>query len=272
MHKVMDLLAGKKHLVVIATCGALIVGGVSACGGAKTSTTGSAGGSAAVAEVHYADEDFTAAVAKALEARWKITDKFDSNPFELGATDMDEALKAELAPVAEYKDAKFKNQDLAEAASAYVEALEGSHGKDFADQNDSWSSAYSHRVSALHKINEISEIKVPDKYKENLSDVLNDGEAAAVAQDLQNVTVFEKQDPKDEYDTYPTYAAVVENKSELNFSYFEFDINLVDKDGVVVETQTASTENWAGGTKHRFEFMSDANFDHIEICGASWNL
>ena len=46
MHKVMDLLAGKKHLVVIATCGALIVGGASGCSSAKTSTTGSAGGSA----------------------------------------------------------------------------------------------------------------------------------------------------------------------------------------------------------------------------------
>ena len=272
MHKVMDLLAGKKNLVVLVTCSTLIVCGASACSGGKTSTMGSAGGSSAVAEVQYADEDFMAAITQGLEARWKITNKFESNPLELGAEDMDKALKAELAPVAEFKDAKFKNQDLAEAAVLYVEALEGLHGKDFADENTTWQSAYSCRVSALHKINEISKIKVSDTYKENLSEILSDGEAASVAQDLQDAVVFEKQEPKDEYDTHPTYAAVVENKSELNFSYFEFDINLVDKDGVVVETQTAFTENWAAGTKHRFEFMSDASFDHIEIFGAAWNL
>ena len=63
----------------------------------------------------------------------------------------------------------------------------------------------------------------------------------------------------------------VENTTDNTFEYFNFNISLVDKDGVVVETQNAYTENWKPGDKHRFEFSTDKEFDKIEVETAEWS-
>jgi len=52
----------------------------------------------------------------------------------------------------------------------------------------------------------------------------------------------------------------VKNTTSDDFNYFAFNININDKDGVTVETTTASTDNWEAGTKHRFEFETEKSF------------
>ena len=70
---------------------------------------------------------------------------------------------------------------------------------------------------------------------------------------------------------YKTYSAVVKNTTSDDFNYFAFNINLNDKDGVTVETTTASTDNWEAGTKHRFEFGTEKSFKSIEIKSCTWD-
>nr|WP_243460922.1 FxLYD domain-containing protein [Clostridioides difficile] len=74
---------------------------------------------------------------------------------------------------------------------------------------------------------------------------------------------FEKV--KDEYD-WKTYQATVENTSDLDLQDFYLDINLIDKDGVIIETQTSTSVNgtWKKGQKVRLEFNTDKNFEKIE--------
>ena len=218
----------------------------------------------------YVDEEFVKAVAQCLDARGKQTDSLASD--EYTSEVMDDAIKTELDAVEAYEGGLFEDPDLASAADEYIAALKASKGTDYTAYNNSWTTAYNQRVAALYKINEISPIEVSEDHKSTLNDLLATGEESTVAQGFLDTAVFEKEEPEYEGETFFTYSAVLENDSDINFYYFSFNINLLDADGVVVETQVASTDNWAPGTKHRFEFMTDAKFETIEVYSASWSL
>lgn len=45
-----------------------------------------------------------------------------------------------------------------------------------------------------------------------------------------------------------------------------------DSDGVVTDTYIASTNDWAPGTKHTFEFSTDAGVSSIDVTSCEWSL
>ena len=70
---------------------------------------------------------------------------------------------------------------------------------------------------------------------------------------------------------YKPYSAVAKNTSGLNFSYFNLNINLLDKDGVIIESTSASVNNFSEGAKARFEFSTDKSFKKIDIKTIEWS-
>lgn len=259
-----------------------LIAALSGCGTAAESPTGTAsnGAEETSAPVEgetetqeeeapaYVDDDFVKAVGAGLEARWKITDQYEDG--EVTAQVMDDALKKELEAVESFEGGNFENPDLATAADEYIAAVKSSKGSDWSAYNTSWMTAYNQRVGAMYKINEIAPIPVSEKNQGTLDELLAAGEESNVVDGFLNEVVFEKDDPEYDDQTYLTYSAVLENDSDLTFYYFSFDINLLDADGVVVDTQTAYTDNWEPGTKHRFEFSTDAKFETIEVHSAEW--
>ena len=50
-----------------------------------------------------------------------------------------------------------------------------------------------------------------------------------------------------------------------SFDYINLSINLIDSDGVILETRYSSFQNISTGAKVKFEFMSDAEFTSTEV-------
>lgn len=220
----------------------------------------------------HADQDFVEAVANGLESRWEITDSVENRGETITEEDMAKAIQQELDAVADYSDVKFENDELGDYADQYIAALSDMDANDYFEMNEKWSIAYSQRTAALFGINSISPIPVEERNQDTLDALVSDGEAALEAQNIISSANFVQEEPKYEGETYHTYSTVIENQSDVTFSFFQLDISLVDQDGVVVETQTAYTDNWAPGGKHRFEFMSDAEFSEIRVETASWSI
>ena len=217
------------------------------------------------------DEQFVEAVGKGLEARWAIT---DSTEERLTTELMNQAINKERDAVKEFYEADFENEELGENARAYIDILEETKGEDYNSSSglERWSRNRNMRCAALYNINGIKEIPVSQNKQSNLDELLNDGKTAAAALDLMEKADFVKQEPEYSGQSYIEYKAIVENSSDVNFSSFTYQINLVDQDGVVVESITASTSDWAAGTKHAFEFMTDKKFEKIELSSCWWNL
>lgn len=216
------------------------------------------------------DEQFMTSLATGLENRWKITDAPDGSDQE----GLEKAIQAEKDAVGKYYDQEFENADLGEAAKRYIDALNSSNAADMYSTNNysRWAKVFNSRVAALYDINCIQEIPVSDSKKSTLNDLLNEGEAASFALTSISAANFEAQPPTYAGDKWIEYKAVVENTSNLTFSYFSYNINVTDSDGVVVDNCIASTNDWTPGAKHTFEFSTDANVASLDVTSCSWNL
>ena len=225
----------------------------------------------AAQEEKSTDEHFMDALSSGLEARWEILDP-------LGVTyeqeDLEKAIQAEKDAVADFYDKDFENDELGVCAQRYIDSLNNSNAADMYSANgySRWLQNYNARTAALYDINAIYEINVSEDEKSSLDQLLNDGEAASYAVSIMDQVSFEAQEPEFEGQTYLEYTAVVENASELNFSYFNLNINLLDSDGVVLETTAAFTSDWASGSNHTFSFMTDTDFADYEISSCDWSL
>ena len=74
---------------------------------------------------------------------------------------------------------------------------------------------------------------------------------------------------KEDVEGYKTYSAVVENTTDINFEFINLEINLLDADGVIVESTNSNINNFNSGSKARFEFDTMEDFDSYDIV-ASW--
>ena len=121
-------------------------------------------------------------------------------------------------------------------------------------------------------LNGIKKIKFDKKTEtKNFNELLEDGKNSIDIRDLMNKADFKKEPDEYEDETYHTYSMIMENTTDLDFDYFSFNLNLEDENGVVIETESASTENWDAGTKHKFEFSTDCNFAKITVHNSSYN-
>lgn len=216
------------------------------------------------------DEQFMTALSTGLENRWKITDAADGQSQE----SLEKAIQAEKDAIGAFYDQEFENAELGEAAKRYIDTLNASNAADMYSANNysRWAKVYNSRVAALYDINDIQSIPVSDSKKSTLNELLNDGEAASFALASIPTVTFEPQPSEYEGSKWIEYKAVVENTSNLSFSYFNYNVNVTDSDGVVTDTYIASTNDWTPGTKHTFEFSTDANVASIDVTSCEWSL
>lgn len=227
-------------------------------------------------EKKYFDEQFVTALAKGLESRWQYTDttKDDQDSKKWYKN----AIKKELDSIEEYQDKSFKDSKLKEAAIAYINSLKETDkvadtfgATDF--YND-WDKAYETRTAKLIAINDISKIKVSEKYQDNLDEVLSSGKS--VQQDtnnkqkitdlFKNVTFTKDETKSDEYSSY--YYTTVQNTTGLTIKHLTLSVKFIDDQGVTVEqTYLNPTDNWAKDETKRLEFMvpSDKAFTKTEV-------
>lgn len=221
-------------------------------------------------EEKFYDDDFVNALAKGLESRWKY---IDENPQDNSADNYKKAIDTELKELEPYKDKKFKDDKLKELALAYINQLK--EGKNAAEKfgSDSfyevWSKHVNERTRILSEISNIKEIPVKDKkiLDELLAkgkEVTDNKEKEQTIKDfITSITFVKNENESNEY--MQKYEAIVENTTQYTFKSFSISINLINSEGVTVETTYANTQNWKPGSKVKLEFMTDKEFTTTEI-------
>ncbi|MBR3126035.1 MAG: FxLYD domain-containing protein [Mogibacterium sp.] len=247
----------KKRLFSVVLC-IIVASFLAACGAGSSKTT---------------DELFISAEAKGLQARWDLSDQHEKEG-TTGGESFIACVDAELNPIAAYKDSEFEDEALGNLATEYIGILEKSKelASDYYDKNyETFSNEYTtlnqRRSQIIKAFSEDYQLPIDEDHTDTLKTFIADANLTSAVQDIISSTTFELAE--DDYG-WKKYQAVVENTTDKTFDSFCYNINLVDKDGVVVETQNAYTENWKPGDKHRFEFSTEAEFDKIEIDKAEW--
>lgn len=245
----------KKRIFSIMIC-VLVATFLVACGGGAT-----------------VEESFVSDAAKGLQARWDISDQHDKEGLTDGKSFV-ACVDAELNAISKYKDEEFEDKTLGDLAKEYVELLEKSKtlASDYYDKNyETFNSEYTplnqRRSQIIKTLSEDYQLPIDDDHKDTLNTFIADANLNTAVQDIISSTSFEMTE--DDYG-WKKYQATVENTTDKTFESFWFDVSLLDKDGVVVETQSTHTENWKPGDKHRFEFSTDKEFEKIEIQNAEW--
>ena len=241
---------------------------LSACG-SNTSTSGSE-------EVYYADEDFISALSKALEGRWAINEKYEpeEEPNTIYPDHWKEGVEKEISVLGEYEDAKFQDSKLKEYAISYINCLKQQIeaisyvNADYETFDKMWTEAYDNRTKLISTFVNSYGLSVAETYQSTLNDMISNAKvvekqeaAKAQVSELEKSIQFELTE--NSYG-YKTYQAVVENTTDTDFKYFSVSINLIDSDGVIIESNYANVDNWKSGQKARFEFTTDQDFASLE--------
>ncbi|MCC0697650.1 FxLYD domain-containing protein [Clostridioides sp. ES-S-0048-02] len=220
------------------------------------------------------DKQFIEELGKELKQRWAVASKDENGTSNLKEDEaLEKLIKIELDALSKYKDAEFDSPELGKLAKDYIKAVEDSkdslkyYSNDTVKFSELWEKSYNERSTILLTLVDKFGLQVDEKEFKVLKDnaqVVNEKNASKEKVDAMVKGIkFEKV--KDEYD-WKTYQATVENTSDLDLQDFYLDINLVDKESVVIDTQTTSGINgtWKKGQKVRLEFTTDKEFEKIE--------
>ena len=239
--------------------------------------------------VVYADGPFMESLKTGLQKRWDVSAENDKVLAENNGMFPDyntmkksyhSFVSAELEQLSEYPSQEFEDTKLQEKAIAYINMLNDSDeciDKYLpADEDkfmEEWEKIYNQRTKALKEFVDVYGLTVDEKYQSTLDDMLSTASYVEEKEDkeeevqqLVNSIEFEL---KEDDDGYKTYSAVVENTTDIDFDYIDLEINLLDADGVIIESTYSDVNNFNSGSKARFEFETMEDFDSYDIV-ASW--
>lgn len=116
---------------------------------------------------------------------------------------------------------------------------------------------------------------VDEKYQDTLNDFITNSQlvteqentVAAVENMLKGIQFQVVEDMGDGLKPYQT---IVENITGLDFNTFNININLLDENGVIVESVWEQVNNFNNGAKVQVEFSTDKEFASTEVTGDWW--
>lgn len=251
-----------KKLMLVILC-VLFTGTLSACGN-NEGTTESTG-------PNYVDQDFLASLGKGLESRWEYAENTEDDDEEA----LRNATNEELAVLEKYTSGEFEDTKLQERAIAYINELKNglevteTYGSDSFYQN--WDKHYSKRTKMLVELEDNYTIPISEKYEKTLKQLKAHGAEVAQKEKIEEELLALLQnagfadDGSNEGSSYRNYTAVVENSTGLDITSLGANVNLLDGEGVVVDTSYLNANNWKSGQKYKFEFTTDKEFQSIEV-------
>lgn len=250
----------KKIVLLLSVLSSLFI--VSGCGNNdnKAKTTNST-------KEEYADKAFLEDFKQGLYDRWDYNENSNDTDY---AEYYKNLADKELNHVAKYKDKKFKDSTLQEYAIKYINILKKSKSFDDdtynryellfdEDKTNDYYKLYVERTGLIKDIVEKYKIKFDKKHEESYKGIINNNSKAVkdaekdtkIKAIVENLS-FEKKD-----DNY--YEAIAENNSGYNISNLELSINLLNSDGVVVDTTNDYIQNIENGQKFVVKIYADSN-------------
>ncbi|MFR3391123.1 MAG: FxLYD domain-containing protein [[Clostridium] scindens] len=228
-------------------------------------------------EEHFADKDFIVDLQKGLQERWDITDNTPYTTDEETKKVLSSALDAELNAVKDYQNQKFEDSKLQELVLQYINSVKAQDesldyiSADAEKFNEMWQTAYETRTQLIETFYKDYDLKVDKKYQDNLDELLTKSKLVTEEANTKKTVedwfkTFNFTQVSDDYG-FKTYEAVVENNTGVNFDYVNLSINLIDENGVTVETTYSNFNNISAGAKVKFEFSTDKDFVSTEITG-----
>lgn len=240
-------------------------------------------------EPHFADQEFVESMSEGLQSRWELKDEDEKKDGYENIADNSEEKKemmikyieTELNNIEKYKDEKFEDSSLQELAIKYINLLK-KHKEicsyitvDYDKYSEEFEPIYNERSEIMEEMVNNYGLEVNEEYQNTLDEFLTNSKLVkeknandeAVSKLIKTIKFKQVSDDGSDY---KTYQATVENTTEIDFKTFGIVINLVDKDGIIVETDYDSIENFAKGAKVRFEFMTDEAFETTEIAVDWW--
>lgn len=227
-------------------------------------------GSSSSDEVKYADQDFIKSMSKGLEARWALTQKATDD--ESTIEEMQSYIQAELDQISQYESATFEDTKLQEKALRYINVLKDSYENanySLSDKDyDKWQAYIDERAVLIKDFVDNYGLTVSSKYQATLDEFLANGQAVesqnAQKEAINNlVSGLDFEVTKEEYG-WKTYSATLENTTDYDITDLSLEINLLDGEGVIVETAYADANNVKKGQKAKLEFETDAKFEKLE--------
>ncbi|MEY8461675.1 FxLYD domain-containing protein [Streptococcus merionis] len=218
------------------------------------------------------DSEFLASLGEALESRWAFSDSTD---FSESADNYEKLVQSELDKIEDYASKKFKDTQLQELAISYINELK--KGIEVADSYGvesfylDWHSHQNRRTELLTKINDLSPIVVKDEslLKELLAQGKEVESESKKDQDIKDlvstITFTQDVEHSDAYTKW--YVATVRNTTEYDIGTLGLTVNVINADGVTVETAYANAANWKKGSENFFEVMvtTGQNFERLEV-------
>lgn len=138
-----------------------------------------------------------------------------------------------------------------------------------------YSTIYDERSKVIKTMVDDYGMTVDEKYQDTLNDFITNSQlvteqentVAAVENMLKGIQFQVVEDMGDGLKTYQT---IVENITGLDFNTFNININLLDENGVIVESVWEQVNNFNNGAKVQVEFSTDKEFASTEVTGDWW--
>lgn len=247
-------------LLLSVVCSLFIVGG---CGNDNKSKTTSS------TKEEYSDKAFLEDFKQGLYDRW---DYANNNEIEsVGVAEYYKTLAdKELNKISKYKNEKFKDSDLQEQAIKYINNLNKSKTFDTQDylsheysttlnSANPYTKLYKERVIMVNDIVKKYNIKFDTKYKEDYTNIKNFASDAIKDAEKESKISAIVENLSFENKSKGYYEAVVENNSGYSFDSISISINLINSDGVVVDTKSDYIQNIEDGQKFLIKFYANDN-------------
>lgn len=192
------------------------------------------------------DRQFIRALADGLMERWDVVLEHENAAVAESGEQYKKYCDIELKHIRENKDKKFNDPQLQEYASNYIEAL--TVGKDatvhfnnnYVAFSEIWDEISNQRFMLIGKFVNEYNLKVDEKYKDVMDDMLTDASSAQeeidfknASQEIANKAVLEKNDAYN-------YSVTMTNTTDRTYEYYFMTINVLDQNGTVISTGTIS--------------------------------
>ena len=215
------------------------------------------------------DGQFLITFINGLEERWDFNDQENTTLSEKDF--LEENVKIELEKL-EKLDTKFKDEQISNFYQEYVKALNESmdalqyYTLDYNNYSLKWDEIYKRRSVLIRDIFDAYDLKVEKKYQKTLDEFISnasivDGEKK-LKQQIDDMTKnFSLEHTTDEYG-YTKYRIKMTNTTEYVFDYFWSEMNIIDAEGKIIATSTASEVNqWDIGQEAEVEVYINPEID-----------
>ena len=229
-----------------------------------------------------ADDRFMDKLVLGLEARFALNppeptpedDEYWYGPKPLTREDWQARFEAEYAQVTPFLEEEFEDPEFGALAKTYANCLVESIAALDAFGTDQWQDLYPDNIyqvqtETLFHIHQLRPVTVKAEYDKFLQEMLVNGEAMDMVNDLIDEVMFLYVDTSGKTKKYET---TLTNTTSLNFKYFKLEVELLDADGNRIHTETVKKDYWDSGDDHRFTIRTDKDFSVMRVYAATWML